>query len=116
MGIVLTVIGVVLFFRESDASLWFVAIGGLFVICGLIYPTLLKPLYRPWMIFAVILGWFMTRLILALLFYLIITPIGLITRILGKLSIDIGWKKEMESYWTPIESNDQSRVDHEKQY
>ena len=36
------------------------------------------------MTFAVILGWFMTRLILSILFYIIITPIGLIARIIGK--------------------------------
>ena len=36
------------------------------------------------MIFAAILGWIMTRVILSLVFYLIMTPIGLITRLLGE--------------------------------
>ena len=115
MGIVIGIIGAVLFFKTSTLYPLFLGIGGLFIFLGLMLPSLLKPLYWPWMIFAVILGWFMTRLILAMLFYLVITPIGLITRILGKLSIDIGWKQQTDSYWSTIENKDESPADHEKQ-
>ena len=68
------------------------------------------------MVFAVILGWFMTRLILAMLFYLVITPIGLITRILGKLSIETSWKQQTDSYWSAMSSSGDTPADHEKQY
>ena len=116
MGIVLGVIGAVLFFKSSSLYPWFWAIGGLFIFLGLLLPSLLKPLYWPWMIFAVILGWFMTRLILAMLFYLVITPIGLITRLLGKLSIEIRWKQQTDSYWSAMPSGVDTSADHEKQY
>ena len=116
MGIVFGVIGVVLFFKTSGLYPWFWAIGSLFIILGLIFPVLLKPLYWPWMVFAVILGWFMTRLILAVLFYLVITPIGLITRILGKLSFDPRWRQETDSYWSPMPTSGDTPADHEKQY
>ncbi len=116
MGIVLGIIGVVLFFKNSSLYPWFWAIGGLFIFLALILPFLLKPFYWPWMIFAVILGWFMTRLILAMLFYLVITPIGLITRIFGKLSIETSWKQQTDSYWSALPSNGDTPADHEKQY
>ena len=116
MGIVLGVIGAVLFFKSSSLYPWFWVIGGLFIFLGLVFPFLLKPLYWPWMIFAVILGWFMTRLILAILFYLVITPIGLITRLLGKLSIETNWKQQADSYWSAMPSSGDTPADHEKQY
>ena len=116
MGIVLGVIGTVLFIKTSSLYPWFWAIGGLFIFLGLVFPLLLKPLYWPWMIFAVILGWFMTRLILALLFYLVVTPIGIITRILGKLSIEISWKQKADSYWSPMHTDGDTPADREKQY
>lgn len=51
---------------------------------ALLIPNSLKPIYYGWMFFALILGWINTRLLLALVFYLMITPMGLIMRLFGK--------------------------------
>ena len=48
-------------------------------------PKLLYWPSRAWLAFAAVMGWLNTRLILALLFYLILTPLGLLLRLLGKL-------------------------------
>ena len=55
------------------------------------------------MSFAIILGWFMTRFILSLLFYLIVTPIGLITRVLGKDFLELKKEASNGSYWNQRE-------------
>ena len=51
------------------------------------------------MIFSIILGWFMTRLILSFLFYIIFTAIGLISRVFRKKFLELSWDKSKNSYW-----------------
>ncbi len=51
---------------------------------ALLIPNSLKWIYQGWMSFALVLGWINTRLILAIMFYLIMTPMGLIMRLFGK--------------------------------
>jgi hypothetical protein len=51
---------------------------------ALLVPMGLKSIYYGWMFIALIIGWINTRILLALVFYLIITPMGLIMRLLGK--------------------------------
>ena len=70
-----------------------------FIYFGIAMPVILKPVYWVWMIFATILGWLMTRVILILLFYVILTPIGLIARLFGKQFLDLKWDKSKGSYW-----------------
>ena len=67
------------------------------------------------MIFATIMGWLMTRFILSLLFYGLITPISLIARLMGKKFIYLRWDKINNSYWN-YRSNKVQNVDYEKQY
>ena len=82
---------------------------------GLSIPIILKPIYIIWMIFATIMGWLMTRFILSLLFYGLITPISLIARLMGKKFIYLRGDKINNSYWN-YRSNKVQNVDYEKQY
>ena len=54
------------------------------VIWALVWPRGLKLVYTPWMALAEKIGWFNTRLILFLIFYGVVLPIGLLMRLLGK--------------------------------
>ena len=67
------------------------------------------------MTFAVILGWVMTRVILGVVFYLIITPIGLITRLIGEDFLDLN-KKKLDSYWNYRDSSNELNQDYRKQF
>jgi hypothetical protein len=53
---------------------------GLLVLPAIICPRSLAPVYRGWMAVGHVLGWVQTRLVLGLLFYLVVTPVGLIRR------------------------------------
>ena len=68
------------------------------------------------MTFAVILGLVMTRVILSIVFYLILTPIGLITRLFGKDFLDLLNKSNTESYWNNRNSDFELNQDYEKQF
>ena len=67
------------------------------------------------MVFAVILGWIMTRVILSLVFYLIMTPIGLLTRLIGEDFLGLK-KTDSGSYWNLRDSNYETNQDYEKQF
>ena len=89
VGIILLLFAGLLFWKDRASFQVFLVIGSILLAFGLILPVILKPVYRVWMTFAIILGWFMTRAILFLLFYGVLTPIGLIMRLFGKQFLDL---------------------------
>ena len=80
VGIILLIISGFLFWKEKESFQIFLAIGITLFLTAVALPSVLKPVYWIWMIFAIILGWFMTRVILSLLFYVVFTSIGLTSR------------------------------------
>ena len=75
------------------------AIGGLLVLAGLLWPVALKYVYRGWMKFAFAAAWFNTRLILSVVFYLVMTPVAVLLRLLGKRPLVLGRDKQASTYW-----------------
>lgn len=78
---------------------WFIGGSGLFLILGLFLPFLLKPFYKVWMIFAFLLGWVMTRIIVSLAFFLIFTPVGFVFRVMGKDLLNEKIERNATTYW-----------------
>jgi len=115
IGIILLIIGVILLWKRNIYYPILMIIGIFLFVGGLSIPIILKPIYIIWMIFATIMGWLMTRFILSLLFYGLITPISLIARLMGKKFIYLRWDKINNSYWN-YRSNKVQNVDYEKQY
>lgn len=115
IGIILFIICAILFYYDKSSYQVFAYIGGGFIALGAIIPILLKPIYILWMTFAVILGWIMTRVILSMVFYLIITPIGLITRLIGEDFLALK-KIDSSSYWNKRDSPKELNQDYEKQF
>jgi len=98
------------FLLWKHRPLWpaFAALGGLLALAGLAAPTVLGPLERVWMKLAGYLGWFMTRVILGLVFLLVITPVGLIMRLLGADPLKLRFDRRAASYWEPRTDQDRS--------
>ena len=84
IGIILLIISGFLFWKENDLFQIFLAIGITLLFTTIAIPKVLKPVYWILMIFAIILGWFMTRVILSLLYYFVFTSIWLTLRLFGK--------------------------------
>jgi len=70
VGGVLLIIAALLFYFEKSSAIYFAIIGLLLFISGLTFPQILKPLNKIWMGLAIVLGYFMSRLILTILFYI----------------------------------------------
>ena len=116
IGIVLSIIGGLLWWKEKDYYNIFIIISAAFVLFGLILPVVLKPIQKAWMTLAVILGWFMTRLILSILFYLIFTPMALFSKIVGKKFLDLKMDGNEKSYWINREPGTPDKNTYEKQF
>ena len=77
---------------------WALLLSCALVVPGILFPRILTPAYRGWMVFAEKLGWFNTKILLGLIFYGILTPIGLVRGMFGKPSFTRGFDKQAESY------------------
>jgi uncharacterized membrane protein HdeD (DUF308 family) len=71
-------------FRSESPRLWAMIIGSLLIVLGAIAPQSLKQVHRGWMKIGHVLGSINTKIILGIIYYLLITPMGLIMRLMGK--------------------------------
>ena len=85
IGGVFTVIGLwPVVFRSELPRLWAMALGSLLIVLGGLVPQSLKQVHGGWMKLGHILGSINTRIILGIIYYLLITPMGLVMRLMGK--------------------------------
>ena len=116
-GLLFAGVGVVLagvFWWKEIALWWIPALGaGLFAASGLLAPSLLRPVYGPWMAFARFLGWLNTKILLTLFFALVITPVGLVLRLFRRDLLEQRTGTDAESYWKRREDTvtDKSRLE-----
>lgn len=75
---------------------WIVAVA--LVLPGLAAPNALRPVYRVWMRFGLLMSRITTPVIMAVVFYLVITPMGLVMRLLGKDTLARRLRDEATSY------------------
>jgi len=83
-----------------DPWVWVLGLVGLGVgSLGLVQPAAVRPIFTTWMIVAFPIGWTVSRLMLAALFYLVFTPVGLIFRLLRRDALHLH-RSEAPSYWS----------------
>lgn len=92
----------------------FLFLGAPLFILGAVSPALLKPAYRIWMGLAFAMGWIMSRLLITILFYLVVTPTAFIAKIFRKKFLDISFRDNQSTYWV-LKSGD-AKVDYKKMY
>lgn len=116
VGGVLLLIAALLLYFEKPFALYFGVIGGILFLAGLLIPQVLKPLNKIWMGLAIVLGFFMSRLILTILFYLILTPIAFIAKIVSKKFLVLKYDKSANTYWEKRTHIQKITVDYERQF
>jgi hypothetical protein len=99
VGAVFTVIGLwPLVFRGEPLRLWALGLGGLLIACGGMLPHVLRPIHTGWMWGGHIMGWINTRILLGIVFYVLVTPIGLVFRLMGKDTMRQGFAESSTTY------------------
>jgi uncharacterized membrane-anchored protein YitT (DUF2179 family) len=116
VGVVLLAIGVVLFYFEKPSSIYFTVIGGLLILFGALFPKILKPLNRIWMSLAIILGFIMSRVILTILFYIVLTPIAILAKLVGKRFMVLKYDKSANTYWEKRTNINKNQIDYDRQF
>ena len=116
VGGVILAIGLVLFYFEKSSAIYFVVTGGLLILFGTLFPNILKPINRIWMSLAIILGFIMSRVILTILFYLLLTPIALLAKLVGKKFMILKYDKSAKSYWEKRSIIQKKPIDYERQF
>ena len=79
-------------------SVIFWIIGGIFLIFSIVSPNLLSPIYEGWMLFARIASWINSRLILGIIFFVVVTPMGVFMKILKYDAMRRKFQFKTESY------------------
>ena len=84
----------------ASAALIVASVGAVFLAAGIIAPQWLRPVYLVWMLIALMLGAIVSRIIIAIVFYLLITPIGWIRRTFSKNDMP-GFRQDSrkKTYW-----------------
>ncbi len=90
-----------LLFRQETPRLWALTLSVMLVLGGVLIPRLLLPLYRGWMALGEALGWVNTRIILGVIFFLVVTPIGIFKRLFGSDAMRRRFEPDAESYRVP---------------
>jgi hypothetical protein len=72
----------------------------LLCVAALTVPLALRPLHRVWMTIGTGLGWLNTRILLTVLYYVIIVPIGVIMRVAGKDPLGRKFQRQAATYRT----------------
>lgn len=99
LGVAFLIVAGVLYWRDIPGVAVVAGIGGLLFITGLIFPGLLRPLYKPWMALALVLGFIMTRVLLTAIFVFLFIPIGLLMQFFGKDPLRRKLDPDAETYW-----------------
>ncbi|MFN0042000.1 MAG: SxtJ family membrane protein [Alphaproteobacteria bacterium] len=97
--IVFAVIGLVPLLGGGGVRWWSVALAGAILGAAFFAPRLLAPFNFLWMRFGLLLHRAINPLIMALLFFSTVTPIGLLMRALGKDPLRLKWDRAAASYW-----------------
>ena len=86
----------------GEIRIWSLIISLIFLTLGLLNSKILAPLNKIWFKFGILLGRIVSPLIMGIIFFLVVTPVGLIMRLLGKDVLNLKYNKN-KSYW--IEKN-----------
>jgi hypothetical protein len=98
VGGVFSLIALFFWWRGGHYALFLVPAVPLIVL-GLAWPKCLRSVYLGWMGLALILGLIVSTILLTILYYLVLTPMGMAARLCGKDFMDRRWQREQKSYW-----------------
>ena len=89
----------------ESLNFYFIIASVVFLILGLLNSKLLSPLNKSWIKLGEILGIIIAPIVMALVYFVILTPISIIVRVFGKDLLGLKFLKEKETYWIKRKKN-----------
>jgi hypothetical protein len=99
---------------RTTVVLIFSALGAALVVAGLLVPPAARAFHTAWMRFAVMLGHVNSRVLLTLVYYLVVTPYGVVTRLVGRDPLRRRGPGAGESHWVERKTTRQPREQFER--
>lgn len=115
VGLVILSLSCFLLWRHGGVGWPLVSIGTVLLLAAGLAPLTLKWVHGPWVIVSFILGWIVTSVLLTIVFFLAVTPIGLLQRLFGKCMIEVAFRPNTASYWQARTTRPMPE-DYEKQF
>lgn len=102
VGAVFSVVGLwPVLFRSEPPRLWALVLGSALIVLGLAWPPSLTHVHAVWMKIGHVLGMINSRLILSLIYFVFITPMGIIMRLIGRDAMHRTLKQDATTYRAP---------------
>ena len=84
--------------NDQDIRVWSLIISLIFLILGIINSNILTPLNKVWFKFGILLGSFISPIVMGVVFFLVVTPISLLMKLFGKDVLNLK-RNNSKSYW-----------------
>jgi hypothetical protein len=97
--VVFAAIGLFPLIRGGEIRVWALVIAAVFFLAALLWPAVLAPLNRLWFKFGMLLHRVVSPLVMGMLFFVVVTPIGLLMRLFGKRPLSLEFEPAEQSYW-----------------
>jgi len=96
-------VGGVVYWRNDSISAPACILGGALAVAivGRSYPVILRYIYTAWMLLALPIGWLVSHLLMAAVYYLVLTPIGVVMRLAGRDPLQRKFDRSAKTYWQP---------------
>ena len=99
MTVAFLLLGLVPLRSGGTVRVWAMGLSGIFLTLGIVAPGILTPLNRAWMVLAMLLSRVVNPVIMAILFYGVFTPMGLLMKLLGNDLLSVKRDPAAASYW-----------------
>ena len=91
--------------NSGDLNYYLVGVSGIFLVLGLTNSKLLSPLNKSWIKFGEILGLIIAPIVMALVYFIFLTPISLLVRFFGKDLLRVKFDRKINAYWIKRKKN-----------
>ena len=86
--------------NDENIRFWSVIVSIIFLILGLFNSKILTPFNKLWMRLGILLGTIVSPIVMGIVYFVVITPIGLIMKLFGKDVLNLKIDKNKNTYWT----------------
>ena len=103
--VVLFLVGIFPLLKGNDPIYWLIFISFIFLILGIFNSKILTPLNKSWIKFGEVLGKIIAPIVMGIVYFLILTPTSILTKLFGKDLLGIKFNSKKKTYWKLREKN-----------
>ena len=97
--IVFLILGVWPLKNGANLNIYLISISGIFLILGLVNSKLLSPFNKSWIKLGEVLGMIIAPIVMAIVYFIFLTPISFLVRLVGKDLLSLKFNKKKNTYW-----------------